>query len=122
MTILDSFSCMVAEDKSLRKQIEDAYHVHPDLGHIGKVLKEKGIKGLHTITPNIFTPILMMRAERLSSAEEIVEKIGKCSIEPKYDGFRLQVHYSKKTAEVRLYSRNLDNVSFMYPDLVEGVK
>jgi ATP-dependent DNA ligase len=37
----------------------------------------------------------MMRAERLSSGAEIVEKLGKCSIEPKYDGLRLQVHVKK---------------------------
>ncbi len=26
--------------------------------------------------------------------EEIIKKIGKCAIEPKYDGFRLQIHLS----------------------------
>lgn len=122
MTVLDSFSWALTKDKSLRKQIEEAYHVRPDLGYIGKVLKEKGIDGITHVHPQIFTPILMMRAERLSSAEEIVEKVGKSSIEPKYDGFRLQIHYSKKQDEVRLYSRNLEEVSFMYPDVVQAVK
>lgn len=122
MTVLDSYSWMIAGDKSLRKIIEETYHVRPDLGHIGKVLKEEGVKGLKHTTPLLFTPILMMRAERLISSEEIVEKIGKCSVEPKYDGFRLQIHYNKKKNEVRLYSRNLEEVSFMYPDISEGVK
>jgi DNA ligase 1 len=45
MTILDAFSWMISGDKSLRKQIEDAYLVKPDLGFIGKVLKKKGIEG-----------------------------------------------------------------------------
>lgn len=120
MTILDAFSWMIKGDKSLRPVIEKKYHIRPDLGLIGKTLKEKGIAGLEKIKIAVFTPILMMRAERLSTAEEIIEKIGRCSIEPKYDGFRLQIHYQKD--KVRLFSRNLEDVTYMYPDLVEGVK
>lgn len=122
MTVLDAMSWAQAGDKSLRPEIEKAYHVRPDLGYIGKQLKQKGIKGLKEIKPALFTPILMMRAERLSSGQEIIDKIGEAAVEPKYDGFRLQIHYKKKEGEVRLYSRNLDNVSHMYPDLVEGIK
>ena len=122
MTVLDGFSWMLKGDKSLRSQIEKAYHVRPDLGLIGKILKEKGLEGLNKVKPALFTPIIMMRAERLSSAKEIIEKIGACAVEPKYDGFRLQAHYSKDKNEVRLYSRNLEEVSFMYPDIIEGIK
>lgn len=139
MTVLDAFSWMIKGDKSLRPIIERAYHVRPDLGFIGQVIKGKGIESLKNIPPQVFTPILMMRAERLSSAEEILEKIGRCAIEEKFDGFRLQVHYKKskvnsafhegrgqnsklKTDEVKLYSRNLEDVTFMYPDIVEGIK
>lgn len=122
MTVLDAFSWMISGDKSHRPVIEKAYHVRPDLGLIGKIIKEKGVAGLQKIQPALFTPIIMMRAERLSSGQEIVEKIGESSIEPKYDGFRLQIHFSRKKNEVKLYSRNLDEVSFMYPDLIEGIK
>lgn len=123
MTVLDGFSWMVAGDKSLREEIENAYHVRPDLGYIGKQLKLHGASGLKEVKPEIFTPILMMRAERLSSGAEIIEKIGKCAVEPKFDGFRLQVHIKKHgaTSEVKLFSRNLEDVGFMYPDVVEGI-
>lgn len=121
MTVLDSYSWMLTGDKSLRKQIEEVYHVRPDLGYIGMTLKKKGITGLKDIIPHIFTPILMMRAERLSSGQEIVAQIGECAIEPKYDGFRLQAHFNREKKEVRLYSRNLEDVSFMYPDIVEAI-
>lgn len=122
MTVLDTFSWMIAGDKSLRTQIENAYHVRPDLGFIGRTLKDQGIQGLRLVKPKVFTPIIMMRAERLSSGKEIIEKIGTCAIQQKFDGFRLQAHYSKKHNEVRLYSRNLEEVSHMYPDIIEGVK
>ncbi|OGK14288.1 hypothetical protein A3C98_04715 [Candidatus Roizmanbacteria bacterium RIFCSPHIGHO2_02_FULL_37_15] len=130
MTVLDAYSWMIKGDKSLRPTIEKAYHVRPDLGQLGYVLKKEGTGGLKKMRPAIFTPILMMRAERLSSGQEIIEKIGRCAVEYKYDGFRLQVHYSakgrlpsgQKKIKVRLYSRNLEDVSYMYPDVIEGVK
>ena len=120
MTILDALSWFLKGDKSLRSVFERAYHVYPDLGKIAYFAKKGDLKALERIKPEVFTPIIMMRAERLSSAEEIVKKLGECIIEPKYDGFRLQVHY--KNGEVRLFSRNLEDVTFMYPDIVEGVK
>jgi len=131
MTVLDAYSWMLSGDKSFRLQIEQAYHVRPDLGFIGRIIKEKGIKELSSITPKLFTPIIMMRAERLSSGDEIVKQIGECAIEPKYDGFRLQIHYKKNLKsnlndqiqnEVKLYSRSLEDVTYMYPDIVAGVK
>lgn len=120
MTILDAYSWMLKGDKSLRPIIETAYHVRPDLGFIGKTLKEKGINGLKVIEPKVFTPIIMMKAERMSSASEIIKQIGKCLVEPKFDGFRLQIHY--KDNQVKLFSRSLEEVTHMYPDIVEGVK
>ncbi len=120
MTVIDSLSWMIAGDKSLRKDIEAKYNIRPDLGYISKTLKKKGIKGLDDVKPQVFTPILMARAERLSSGEEIIEKIGECAVEPKYDGFRLQAHFDGKT--VKLVTRSLEDSTFMYPDVVEGIK
>ena len=122
MTIIDAYSWMLSGTKQYRPEIEAAYHVRPDLGYIGRLIKQQGLDGIKKVLPQIFTPIIMMRAERLSSGEEIVKQIGECAIEPKYDGFRLQIHYKKKSGEVRLYSRNLEDVSYMYPDIVMGVQ
>ncbi|HVZ66650.1 MAG TPA: ATP-dependent DNA ligase [Patescibacteria group bacterium] len=120
MTVLDSLSWMIDGTKAHRKVIEPVFNIRPDLGYIAKTIKEKGVKGLAAATPTPFTPVLMARAERLSSGEEIVEKIGECAIEPKFDGFRLQVHM--KGDKVKLITRNLEDVTFMYPDVVEGIK
>lgn len=133
MTILDSYSWMIKGDKSLRPMFQKAYHVRPELGFIGRLIKEKGFKELDKIEPVIFTPIIMMRAERMSSAKEILKQLDECLVEPKFDGFRLQIHYKKGTVlkgsvpkrtvpVVKLFSRNLEDVTFMYPDIVEGVK
>jgi len=121
MTVLDSLSWMVSGDKSKRKEIEAAFNARPDLGFIGKTIKEKGVKGLVDVKPAVFNPILMARAERLSSGDEIIAKIGTCAVEPKFDGFRLQAHFLKDKKEVKLFTRNLEEVTFMYPDVVEGI-
>jgi len=122
MTVLDALSFLVAGNKSQRLEIEKAYNVRPDLGFIAKTIKEKGIRGLKDISPKPGTPILMAKAERLSSGEEIIAKIGKCVIEGKIDGLRIQCHFVKGTPSlVRLFSRNLEDVTFMYPDLVRGI-
>jgi len=120
MTVLDALSWMYQGDKGIRPILQKAYHVHPDLGRIGRILKEVGLSEVEKLEPQIFTPIIMMRAERLSSGAEIIKQIGACGVEPKFDGFRLQVH--KKGDEVRLYTRGLDDATFMYPDVVAAVR
>ena len=119
MTVLDSLSWMVSGTKEARKEIEKAFNVRPDLGFIVKTVKEEGLKGLHHVDPKVGTPIVMARAERLSSGEEIIKQIGKCAIEGKIDGFRVAVH--KDGDKVRLFSRNMEETTEMFPDLVQGV-
>lgn len=121
MTVLDALSWFLQGDKSLRPEIERAYNVRPDLGMIAKIIKQNGILPLAKIKPQPGIPILMAKAERVGKPEEIIEKIGRCAIEPKYDGFRLQLH-KLQNGQVRIFSRNLENIVEMFPDLVEAVK
>lgn len=125
MTILDGLSVMLKGDKSARSQIEAAFNVTADIGYITRLVKEKGISGLKHIKPVPGTPIRPSLAERLPSVEKILEKVGdSVYVEPKYDGFRAQVHIFKEGKEkiVRIFSRNLENTTEMFPDLVEAAK
>ena len=70
MTILDSLSWFLTGNKSLRPEIERAYNVRPDLSFISNTIKEKGVKGLADTKPEVGTPILMARAERMTSGED----------------------------------------------------
>jgi DNA ligase-1 len=120
MTLLDAFSWMQVGDKSLRKQLEDAYNTCADIGLIIKVLKEEGIKKIEKMEIEPGVPIRPAAAERMASAAAIVKKIGKCVAQPKLDGFRLQVHVFKN--KVRFFSRNLQDMSEMFPELSREVK
>jgi len=60
-----------------------------------------------------------MLAERLSSSSEILEKMGgRCAVEYKYDGERVQIHRNVGDTGTTLYSRRLENISNHYPDIV----
>ncbi len=104
----------------LREKIEAKYNIHPDLGEIAEIIKEKGLKGIQSISIETGIPIRPTLAERLPSAKEIVEKIGTCAVEAKYDGFRFQVH--KNGDKVIIFSRKMENMTNMFPEIVEGVK
>ena len=115
MTILDALSDIF---KVKREILEKAYHVHPDLGEIAKILAEKGVKGLEEIKICPGVPVQPMLAERLDSASEILTKLGGIAIcEYKYDGERAQIH--KHEGKIRIFSRRLEDITHAYPDVVK---
>ncbi len=104
----------------IKTRIESKYNIYPDLGSIAKKLFINGVKGLDEIDVTPFVPVLPALAERLPTIEKIVEKLGKCVVEPKYDGFRLQCHYDGEN--VKLFTRNLEDMSDIFPDVVKTIK
>ncbi len=118
--VLEALSLAKLGSREQRPQLEQASNVFADLGLVGKVLFERGEKGIDEIRVQVGYPIRMALCERLSSAEEIVEKIGRCAVEVKYDGFRLQVH--KEGNEVKLFSRNLENTKDMFPEIKQATQ
>lgn len=122
MTMIDALSWTIDQTKTHKPAIEGAYNIRPDLGFIAATLKKDGLSGLGRLQPAVGNPILMARGERLTSGREIIEKIGRCAVEQKVDGFRLQVHFDRAGNSVRLFTRNLEDATSMYPDIVEGVK
>lgn len=118
-TILDALSVAKAGDKSLREPLERAYNICSDMGYVAQVFYEKPKEiGKFSVQP--FKPLMPALAERLSTPEEIIEKIGRCAVEMKLDGFRLQCH--KKDDSVELYSRRLEKVTPMFPEIVDAIK
>ncbi|MFN4319900.1 MAG: ATP-dependent DNA ligase [Aquificaceae bacterium] len=117
-TIIDALS-LLAGYKDLKQSIERAYNLCSDIGLVAKRLKEGGRSSLEDFKIQVGYPIRMALAERVSSAKEIIKRLGKCAVEAKYDGFRLQVH--KDGHKVEIYSRNLERMTEMFPDIVKGV-
>lgn len=117
MTVLDALAVAYGGGKENRVFLERAYNVSSDLGRVAKVVAEKGLGGIRKFKISVGEPIRPMLCERLSSPEEILEKLGgKCVAEYKYDGERIQAH--KKGDEVVFFSRRLEKISSQYPDAV----
>lgn len=123
MTIIDALSWMLSGDKSHRNDIENAYNICADIGYIARLVKEKGMDGVLAASIELGVPIRPAAAERLPTAQAIFEKLGHCVAQLKLDGFRLQIHVDKRQKEpvVHFFSRNLLDMSFMFPDLKEVV-
>jgi DNA ligase-1 len=120
LTVLDAFSFAQTGDKSLRARLERAYNETSDLGLIGATLWTGGIEAVDALSIRVGNPVRAMLAERLASAEAILAKLGRCAVESKYDGFRCQVH--KAGDEVRIFSRNLEEMTGAFPELAEGAR
>jgi DNA ligase-1 len=124
MTLLDAFSWMEKGDKSIRSDLEEAYNTSADIGLLIKTLKQEGLAAIKKmkITPGI--PIRPAAAERMPDAVAIIKKLGTCVAQPKLDGFRLQIHIDNRHKKplIRFFSRNLLDMSPMFPDVVKALE
>jgi len=121
MTVLDALAIAYGGGKEARDALERAYNISSDLGKVAKTVAEKGLNAIEKFEVSLGNPIRPMLAERLSSPEEILEKLGgKCIAEFKYDGERVQAHMQGD--KVILFSRRLEKITDQYPDAVELLK
>ncbi|TME56323.1 MAG: ATP-dependent DNA ligase [Chloroflexi bacterium] len=117
-TVLDALSFAKQGDRSLRPVLEGAYNRSSDLGLIARTLWAQGVSGLDAIKVTVGKPIRSQLAERLPNPEAVIKKLGLVGVQPKYDGLRVQIH--KDAGEVSIFSRNLETMTPMFPELVEA--
>jgi DNA ligase-1 len=119
-TLLDAFSFAQVGDKSWRKPLERAYNEVSDLGMIAHVLWHQGIAGVNQLKIGVGRPLRSQLPERLPTPEKVLEKMGPVIVQTKFDGFRTQIH--KQGDKVEIFSRNLEDMTAMFPDIVDGVR
>lgn len=120
MTILDALADAFSE-KGNRPDIERAYNITSDLGRVAHTIAEGGIEAVRAIEVSVGSPLKVMLAERLRSIPETIEKLGgRCAMEYKYDGIRIQAHIKKDS--VKLYSRRLEDMTSNFPDVAEALR
>ncbi|MEX2641350.1 MAG: hypothetical protein WD266_11720 [Balneolales bacterium] len=111
----ESKSMVSAMATAFDKDIRTVRYVHMITGSLGKtaVLCMRG--DLQTARFSMFQPISFMLASPLETASgvDLNQYIG----EEKFDGMRCQAHISE--SRVALYSRDLNEVTHMFPEVVE---
>ncbi len=117
-TILEALAIAKTGSREFKEKLERAYNLCSDLGYVAKVLFEKGPEAIEKFKIVVGIPIRPALAQRAQSAEEIIQRLGRCAAEAKYDGFRCQIH--KKGDQVWIFSRRLENMTHMFPELIEG--
>jgi len=126
-TVLDALSVAKTGEKTHRSALEEAYNKTSDLGFVAKTFWSKGIGAVKRVQLQVGKPVRPALAERLPNAEAVIKRVGTSfAVEPKYDGFRNQVHLQRQVTsnkqQVKIFSRNLENMTHMFPDLIEAVK
>ncbi len=117
-TMIDALSQMEMGGKEKSSAIARAYEVIPDIGTLAYQIKEEGIeKATKNVTPIIGIPVAPMLAQRLKSPTEMIKKMGTVAVEPKFDGLRALIHFSSKKKILRVFTRNLKDISPMFPEL-----
>ncbi|MEK6907279.1 MAG: ATP-dependent DNA ligase [Nanoarchaeota archaeon] len=102
------------------EEIEKSYNLTTDYGEVAELLKEHGAKGLEKVSLKPGIPIKSMLSVLSEDVEEAFEALGKpAQFEYKLDGFRVQIHKDK---DIKIFTRNLENVTKQFPDIVKYVK
>jgi DNA ligase-1 len=88
-----------------------------DLGAVARVALTEGQAALARFLVQLFRPVQPMLADSAQSIADALARTGQAALEYKLDGARIQVH--KDGDEVRVYSRNLRDVTPAVPEVVE---
>jgi DNA ligase-1 len=91
-----------------------------DLAPVARAALPGGADSLSRFVLQPFQPVQPMLAESVESVADALSELGEVSLEYKLDGARIQVH--KADDEVRVYSRNLRDVTAAVPEVVAIVQ
>ena len=117
-TVIDALSYLENGNKEYSEMLDRAYQKRPDVGVLAQMVKEWGAeKAAEKIDVVIGTPIVPALAQRLKTPREMIAKMGRVYVEKKWDGTRVQIHFSR--GQVRTFTRNLDESSAMFPELTK---
>lgn len=113
-TVIDA---LAGHDLKIKKAIEAAYNIRPDIGYIAKLVKEGNLK---EVVPTLGIPVVPILCQRLNNPSEMIKKMGEVSVEPKFDGLRIFIHFRKKDNFIRIFTRNMNSLdSNIFPELKE---
>jgi DNA ligase-1 len=97
--------------------IRQAVMFSDDIGAVARAALEEGAHGLTRFSLRLCAPVAPMLANSAEDVDEALSRLGSAAFEYKLDGARIQVH--KQGQEVRVFTRQLQDVTVRVPDIVE---
>lgn len=139
-TIMDAISYFASGDKRYSEALDRCYQQRPDIALLAREVVEKGVeRAMAEVSVQIGIPVVPALAQRLKTAAEMIEKMGRVYVEKKWDGTRVQIHFSRHDEKqqsnnkptiqselfeeekpkfiVKSYTRNLDESTAQFPEL-----
>ncbi|AUV83943.1 DNA ligase [Salinigranum rubrum] len=96
--------------------VEHALQVSNDYGLVARVARDEGETGLRGLSLEVGRPVQAMLAQA-GTAEEALDAWETVAVETKFDGARIQLHYSGE--ETWVFSRNMADVTDALPEVGE---
>ncbi len=90
-----------------------------DVGEVAVAARRGGRDAIAEFGLRLFRPVQPMLAKTAEDIAAGIEKLKVAAVERKLDGVRIQVH--RDGASVRVYTRNLKDVTDRVPEIVEAV-
>jgi DNA ligase-1 len=107
--------------RAFDRPIEDVKWAGMLTGDMGRLAELARDDQLNDAELALFHPLKFMLASPAEDADEIIARLGpEVWLEDKYDGIRAQLH--KRGADVRLYSRDLHDISGQFPEIVDAAR
>ena len=100
--------------------VRRAHMLSGDLGAVAAAAIADGEPGLARFRLELFRPLQPMLAGSAADLAEALSRIGRAAVEWKLDGARVQAH--RLGDDVRVFTRNLADVTGRVPELVEAVR
>jgi DNA ligase-1 len=100
--------------------VRRAHMLAGDLPAVAAAAMSQGQAGLSAFALTLFRPILPMLARPAPDIDDVLGRMDQAAFELKLDGARVQVH--KDEDELRIYTRQLNDVTPAVPELVEAVR
>lgn len=116
-TVIDALAQLYTKTARDKAMLERMYMFNSDLGDVAVRVKKNGVDKEGSIEPVYHQPIKPMLASRLDYDKILAKHGGITYAEWKLDGERVQIH--KMRDKIILYSRQLNDISEQYPDIIK---
>ncbi|HEY9373070.1 ATP-dependent DNA ligase [Streptomyces sp.] len=86
------------------------------LPRVARAVLAEGPAALEAFSLRVGSPVQPMLAHTAGSVGEAIDALGRCAVEEKLDGIRIQVH--RLGDDIRVHTRSLDDITDRLPEVV----